>query len=324
VNSDTVMNSDCEERVSNICYLYCEAEGDSIAFEKALHYAVQQRAKLDIVAVLEEVPPVLLERLAVLGADTDSLVGDEELAGTLEELAEMARSQGVEASVNLLRGSAFPAIMQHVALHRNGLLVKVTQHVNLIHQVFFGHLDRQLIRKCPCPVWVENPAVWSKRGRVLAAVDPSPYALDSEQEAVRNALNVKVLERAISVAQAFQAELHVVHAWQFGLEAKLHGHIEFSENLIEECIESVRLEHKHALSELIAPYLGSITSTHMLKGNAGEQISRLADEESIDLIVMGTLCRTGISGMLIGNTAETVLDQVSCSVIALKPPPAGG
>jgi nucleotide-binding universal stress UspA family protein len=35
---------------------------------------------------------------------------------------------------------------------------------------------------------------------------------------------------------------------------------------------------------------------------------------------MGTVARTGISGFLMGNTAETILNQIDCSVLAIKPP----
>ena len=42
-------------------------------------------------------------------------------------------------------------------------------------------------------------------------------------------------------------------------------------------------------------------------------------DKDIDLLVMGTVCRTGIAGFLIGNTAEEVLNQVGCSVLTLKP-----
>ncbi len=58
---------------------------------------------------------------------------------------------------------------------------------------------------------------------------------------------------------------------------------------------------------------------HLLKGNAGTLIPELAQEKAIELIVMGTVCRTGVSGMIIGNTAETVLRRVDCSVLAVKP-----
>ena len=37
------------------------------------------------------------------------------------------------------------------------------------------------------------------------------------------------------------------------------------------------------------------------------------------VIVMGTVCRTGVAGLLIGNTAEVVLQQAECAVLAVKP-----
>ena len=58
---------------------------------------------------------------------------------------------------------------------------------------------------------------------------------------------------------------------------------------------------------------------HLLKGDATELVPRLTDRNKIKLIIMGTLCRTGVMGFFIGNTAEKVLQQVDCSVLALKP-----
>jgi nucleotide-binding universal stress UspA family protein len=34
---------------------------------------------------------------------------------------------------------------------------------------------------------------------------------------------------------------------------------------------------------------------------------------------MGTVARTGINGLLMGNTAEMILTQIDCSVLAVKP-----
>lgn len=304
---------------TSLCYVHCNAEGDTIAFEKALSLAVEMHASLDIIAVLDEVPHQLLERLASLGADASLLVDESERAEKLEALASTARSRGVTTSTRVMRGAFFVKIMERVSECRHDLVIKGTEHANFIHQVFFGHLDRQLIRKCPCPVWIENPAVWSRRGRIVAAVDTAPYQEDQESSPDLESLNVEILETAVSIAKAFGAELHVVHVWSFDLETKLRGHIELSETMIAEYGESIRRDHLQAFTALISPYMHEITGMQLLKGHAGEQIARLATEEAMDVIVMGTACRTGIAGILIGNTAETVLDQVACSVVALKP-----
>ena len=48
-------------------------------------------------------------------------------------------------------------------------------------------------------------------------------------------------------------------------------------------------------------------------------IPGLAQEKHIDVIVLGTVCRTGVPGLSIGNTAERVPRQADCSVLTVKP-----
>ena len=63
----------------------------------------------------------------------------------------------------------------------------------------------------------------------------------------------------------------------------------------------------------------SRTHVHLLKGDAGSQIPGLVVKESIELLVMGTVARSGIPGFFMGNTAEKILNHVPCSVLAVKP-----
>ncbi|MBL7187920.1 MAG: universal stress protein [Phycisphaerae bacterium] len=58
---------------------------------------------------------------------------------------------------------------------------------------------------------------------------------------------------------------------------------------------------------------------HFLLDEPEIAIPELAARQHIELIVMGTVCRTGLPGLFIGSTAENVLSQVDCSVLALKP-----
>jgi len=64
--------------------------------------------------------------------------------------------------------------------------------------------------------------------------------------------------------------------------------------------------------------LGSSAITYNLI-TTGKLIPKLAQTKGIELIVMGTVCRTGVAGLIIGNTAENVLRQVDCSVLTVKP-----
>jgi nucleotide-binding universal stress UspA family protein len=58
---------------------------------------------------------------------------------------------------------------------------------------------------------------------------------------------------------------------------------------------------------------------HLSWGTPWKEINRLATEQSIDLITMGTVGRSGIRGLFLGNTAEKVLNACDCSILTLKP-----
>ena len=64
----------------------------------------------------------------------------------------------------------------------------------------------------------------------------------------------------------------------------------------------------------------SAAQTYLVKGDARKEIPLLAKKIGADLVVMGTVARTGIPGFIMGNTAETILNQINCSVLAVKPP----
>ena len=59
---------------------------------------------------------------------------------------------------------------------------------------------------------------------------------------------------------------------------------------------------------------------HVVKGPAHFVVSELARELAVDLVVMGTVARTGIDGFFMGNTAEGILAELDCSVLTIKPP----
>ena len=59
---------------------------------------------------------------------------------------------------------------------------------------------------------------------------------------------------------------------------------------------------------------------HLLEGEICELIADFIEENKIDVVVMGTVARTGISGFFMGNTAESILNTIDCSMLAVKPP----
>ena len=130
------------------------------------------------------------------------------------------------------------------------------------------------------------------------------------------------LQTAVGGAQMVDAKLRVVHAVQDGPErrALLVGmpREEF------DAFQQQRLEEaEHALHNQLAETdyrtLSFGVQTHVVEGPAEIVILQAIEKYSTDLLVMGTVGRSGIPGLLVGNTAERLLPEVPCSVLAIKP-----
>ncbi len=88
---------------------------------------------------------------------------------------------------------------------------------------------------------------------------------------------------------------------------------------VDEIVRGIEAAHQSELDRLLRPYPYDKRTVHLIKGQAGDVIPNLAESLEVDLVVIGTVGRTGVPGLLIGNTAETILNAVDCSVLTLKP-----
>ncbi|MET0081273.1 MAG: universal stress protein, partial [Candidatus Thiodiazotropha lotti] len=82
------------------------------------------------------------------------------------------------------------------------------------------------------------------------------------------------------------------------------------------------MSHKRRLQALLNNY-GMTTddaAVEMIHGDASKVIHQFSDSLNADLIIMGTVGRTGVPGLFIGNTAEDVLQTAKASILAVKPP----
>jgi nucleotide-binding universal stress UspA family protein len=211
------------------------------------------------------------------------------------------------------------------AVLKNGydLLIKPAENPPWTNRLF-GSDDLHLLRKCPCPVWLMKTPEKSDYSSIMAAVDFELSApLASEHD-----LNREILELAASLALSDFASLHIVHAWESFAERMLVSRGVVSPESVTNYVETEQARHRtelYRLAEELGGWIGKDTydylspSIHLPKGPAKKVIAPLAEKLRTDLVVMGTVARTGISGLIIGNTAEAILDQLTCSVLAIKP-----
>lgn len=286
---------------------------DKQILEHATGLMSSSQSKLTLMSVVPnlDVPRIKTERGKEV--DLQDLLRHE-VHSDLEKTAAILKSNDFRTKVVVASGKhAFISVINQVQKKKHDLVMMLADGVSSVRDQFFGTLSMHLMRKCPCAVWVVKPSRRRKLRNVFAAVDP-----DSENP-TRDKLNSEILKRASTVAQNHGAKLHVVHAWDaFGGEPT-RGRRWMSKQEIRLYVESVAESHRNRLNRLLKKQLDGSEIVHMLQGRPGKVIPQTIVDRRADLLVMGTVCRTGIPGFFIGNTAETILNQVDCSVLTVKP-----
>lgn len=234
----------------------------------------------------------------------------------LQESRTALEQAGINTTVQQAAyGKAHHEIIQLATAGNYDLIMKPAASDGGKLSSLFGNRDIQLFRLSEQPVWIFKPTPANKLARVMIAVDPAAY--DEE----KSALSAKVLRWGKNVADTVGAELHVAHTWDLDNELLLRGSGKVGIEFVEEVLAKLEIRHKKWLDDAIAESGLDTDKTivHFQKGDAADLIPAMAREQEADLLVMGSVGRTGISGLFIGNTAESVLRNVNCSVLAIKP-----
>jgi len=301
------------QRFKNILFLADDSDGQDVVLERAAELAQSNEAALtlfDAVQTSDFVPPEEFLAETVKGL-RDILVRDreEDLNALAKQLAE--RYPSLNATVKVEKGNKARGTIRTVLSGKHDLVIKAPQRGSAKFGMLFGGTDQKLMRGCPCPVWIVKPDKSSFK-KILAAVEIDPN--EPEAASIAN----RIMELATSLAASEGSELHVLHAWDLAGEVKLRsGHISIAD--VEKLVEQMEAAHQHGLERLVQAYPHDQTHVHLIRGDAGDVVVDFAEAQNIDLVVIGTVGRTGIPGLFIGNTAEEVLSSVNCSVLTLKP-----
>ena len=300
------------KRFKNILFVADGATEPGPALQRAVALARANDARLTVIDVVEE-QESSAEIESDFGSDLNSIL-KEHRRQALERMVEPFNEPDDIIYTRVLTGTPFIEVIRSVLGNRHDLVIKACRPPEGLSERLLGGNDMHLMRKCPCPVWIERPAAALPYRRILAAVDPVD---DESKDSAR-----LVMDLASSLAQRESAQISVVHVWRMHGESMLRsGFARISEAELERQIEQARLCHKDKLNRLLTHYDLSTDSpeVHLLNGHAAATIDSLTRELKADLVVMGTVGRTGIPGFFIGNTAEEVLQTTTASVLAVKP-----
>ncbi len=306
----------------NILYVAESSVAQQASILRAVSLAENNQADLTVIDV---VPGVAAGMIAASGGHASAelqavMVG--ERRKQLEALIEPYRTR-LDIRLDVLVGRTFLQAIRMVLRNGHDLLIKPAENPGFMQRLF-GSIDMQLLRNCPCPLWLTRENEKEKYENILAAVDFDPDLPD----AVEQDLNQQILGVASALAFSDFAALHVLHVWDAPGEGMIKIWANDPKAASTDYVSGVLAGHEAAFNQLrrqLGDRVGKdgneylAPQFHLQRGAAATAIPGMARELAADLVIMGTVARTGIAGLLIGNTAEAVLEQLQCSVLAIKP-----
>jgi universal stress protein E len=299
------------EKYQNILVIIDPTTNDQIALKRAIELA--KHTKSELTAFLS-IFDFSYEMTTILSSHEREIMRDSVIADRkawVEEIVAEHNPDNIDIKIRVLwHNRPFEAIIKQVIEYKFDLVIKSTHQHDKLKAVIFTPTDWHILRKCPCPVLLVKEHHWPENGNILAAVN-----IGSDEDE-HQSLNKIITEEANNLAKIINANVHLVNSFpgtpvNIAIEIPEFDAQEYNETMLK---NHQKLMAKHAEKFNIKP-----ENTYVREGLAEDVINDIANEIDAELVVLGTIGRTGLSAAIIGNTAEHVIDQLKCDVLALKP-----
>lgn len=297
---------------NNILYVMNHSNEGIDGLKQALSMAHNNNASLHLLMLY----PMLPKELQSQQSAFETFLS-ERIKTSLKNARDILGSEVVEPIIEVMADDSSLAITitRYVLRHGYDLLIKEAEDTG--GESGFKALDMTLLRKCPSALYLARPISNSREKiRVAVAIDPV-----TENEDARD-LNIRLLQVSRSMADSCSGTLDIVSCWEYPYEdyVRHNAWVMVTNEDLGDAVLAAQNEHHIALDALMTD--AGITGKnriHLLRGQAATELSKFASTQEVDIMIMGTVARTGIAGFVIGNTAENVIEKLNCSLLALKP-----
>ena len=233
-----------------------------------------------------------------------------------EEIRGKAWEEGIQVEVRIVPGKPRQVISGLINEYSVDLVIKLADPCGPLARNQLTGNDLALLRKCPVPVLMmaSRAQLPDFTGKIMVALDVGDPNHDAAE------LNRKLLLNGVYLSSQENAELHIISVWELPLEHHALQHLGEEElyELQETTHQRYQTKMDEALKAVSIDENDSNIHCYLLKGHPAQEIQRLANEVNVDVIVMGTL-GSHSHGVLMGNTAENIINNVYCSILAIKP-----
>jgi nucleotide-binding universal stress UspA family protein len=186
-----------------------------------------------------------------------------------------------------------------------GLVIKQHFPDSPLKKALLTPADWKLLRYCPSAVLLVKTSTPWMGGKILAAIDVGNT--DGEHRSLHNS----IIDHGFDIANLAKAQLHVISAHPSPMLSAADPTLQLK--------ETIEARYREQCRTFQAEFDVDDKHLHIEEGPADVLIPYLAHQLPAAVTILGTVGRTGLSGALIGNTAEVVLDALESDVLVLKP-----
>lgn len=276
----------------------------------ALELARQQGARVELVHAVT-VPPVLLEYVGS-GAIAASPAFDEEVRraahGRLEQEAASWRDKGIQVDTWMGIGTPSMVICDRAAEISALAIVIGTRGLTGLRHLLLGSTTERVVQGAPCPVLTVHPEDHVRQHETQAILVPTDFSEDAE-------LAIDTARRLL-IPLAQNARLILFHAFNLPIEYTAYGPIPTSLSYLQDTGLDAERRLQEMTDRLTAE--GLTVDWVAREGDPSVVIVEEAEHRGADLIAMGTHGRSGLRHLLLGSTAERVVQHARCPVMTVR------
>ncbi|MGH8418845.1 MAG: universal stress protein [Pseudomonas sp.] len=266
---------------------------------------IEPGAETDKVASLTMPRACLIARAT--GASLHLLVCDKKLdhSELLTDLRHVLEAKDIKVTTEQdWHESTHQTIVKAQQAQGADLVIKQHFPDSVLKKALLTPADWKLLRYCPCPVlMVKTDRPW-KGGAILAAVDVG------NPDGEHRALHYSIIQHGYIIAEMAEGDLHVITAHPSPMLS--------AADPVYQLPSSTEAKYREQCTAFQSEFNIDNAHLHIAEGPADVLIPFTAHHLQAVVTVIGTVGRTGISGALIGNTAEVVLDSLESDVLVLK------
>ena len=200
------------------------------------------------------------------------------------------------------------AIIDKVSESRPDMVLKSTHSHNWLNRSLITNTDWRLIRHCAAPLLLVKPIDWHPHGSVIASVDP----LHNNTE--QGKLDHELVSMAEFVAEQFQQTPRVFHSYQ-----PLLSHLLLDGSEYSEVATGIAKLHEQKVDELLATHGIEPAHVKLASGELVVELLKFLDDASGNMLIIGAYSRQGMKRLLVGSSAEEILENLRCDVLIIKP-----